>query len=117
MVHFVRLKSRLHFTSRVYYEVSGISSQEDYSGFPCPRPFRVSGKMRHCSNSLPSNLSNLFRFEPSRLGLQISCSGFLYNAINLQFLIWLGREDSNLRMTGSKPVALPLGDGPITLLT
>ena len=27
---------------------------------------------------------------------------------------WLGREDSNLRMTGSKPVALPLGDGPFS---
>ena len=38
MVLLVRLKSRLHFTSRVYYEVSGISSQKDYSGYPCPRP-------------------------------------------------------------------------------
>ena len=27
-------------------------------------------------------------------------------------LLWLGREDSNLRMPGSKPGALPLGDGP-----
>lgn len=26
---------------------------------------------------------------------------------------WLGREDSNLRMTGPKPVAFPLGDSPI----
>ena len=26
--------------------------------------------------------------------------------------IWLGREDSNLRMTESKSVALPLGDAP-----
>jgi hypothetical protein len=26
---------------------------------------------------------------------------------------WLGWKDSNLRMTGSKPVALPLGDTPI----
>src|SRR3546814_14445662 len=25
---------------------------------------------------------------------------------------WLGRMDSNHRMTGSKPVALPLGDAP-----
>ena len=25
----------------------------------------------------------------------------------------LGRKDSNLRMTGPKPVALPLGDAPI----
>ena len=26
---------------------------------------------------------------------------------------WLGRQDSNLRMTGSKPVALPLGYVPV----
>ncbi len=26
---------------------------------------------------------------------------------------WLGWQDLNLRMTGSKPVALPLGDSPI----
>src|SRR5690606_14999590 len=26
--------------------------------------------------------------------------------------IWLGRQESNLRMTGLKPVALPLGDAP-----
>ena len=26
---------------------------------------------------------------------------------------WLGRQDSNLRMLGSKPSALPLGDAPI----
>ena len=28
---------------------------------------------------------------------------------------WLGWKDSNLRMTGSKPVALPLGYTPIQL--
>ena len=28
-------------------------------------------------------------------------------------LTWLGWQDSNLRMTGPKPVALPLGEGPI----
>lgn len=28
--------------------------------------------------------------------------------------IWLGRRDSNPRMPGPKPGALPLGDGPIT---
>ena len=31
----------------------------------------------------------------------------------IQNLNWLGRQDSNLRMLGSKPSALPLGDGPI----
>ena len=28
-------------------------------------------------------------------------------------IAWLGRQDSNLRMTGPKPVALPLGDDPL----
>jgi hypothetical protein len=27
-------------------------------------------------------------------------------------LVWLGRQDSNLGMLGSKPSALPLGDAP-----
>ena len=27
---------------------------------------------------------------------------------------WLDRQDSNLRMLGPKPSALPLGDGPIS---
>lgn len=27
--------------------------------------------------------------------------------------VWLGRKDSNLRMPGPKPGALPLGDAPI----
>ena len=31
------------------------------------------------------------------------------------FHVWLGLQDSNLRMTGPKPVALPLGEGPISL--
>ena len=29
--------------------------------------------------------------------------------------IWLGYQDLNLGMTGSKPAALPLGDTPIVL--
>ncbi len=33
--------------------------------------------------------------------------------LNFLFLKkWLGRQDSNLRIPGSKPGALPLGDGP-----
>ena len=50
-------------------------------------------------------------------------NGFLPFFSNLTVLIlpnqtttalkWLGRQDSNLRMPGSKPGALPLGDGPI----
>ena len=27
---------------------------------------------------------------------------------------WLGRKDSNLRMAGPKPAALPLGDAPLS---
>ena len=30
--------------------------------------------------------------------------------------VWLGWEDSNLRMPGSKPGALPLGDTPNNLV-
>ena len=30
---------------------------------------------------------------------------------------WLDRQDSNLRMLGPKPSALPLGDGPISINT
>ena len=31
----------------------------------------------------------------------------------LSLISWLDRQDSNLRMLGPKPSALPLGDGPI----
>ncbi|GBR75858.1 hypothetical protein NO2_0490 [Candidatus Termititenax persephonae] len=31
--------------------------------------------------------------------------------------IWLGRKDSNLRVAGPKPAALPLGDAPIIQIT
>ena len=34
-------------------------------------------------------------------------------ALHVVVILWLDRQDSNLRMTGPKPVALPLGDGPI----
>ena len=34
---------------------------------------------------------------------------FLYG----NHFVWLDLQDSNLRMTGPKPVALPLGEGPI----
>ena len=36
-------------------------------------------------------------------------------AKNVLYSVWLGRQDSNLRMLGPKPSALPLGDGPIFL--
>ena len=31
----------------------------------------------------------------------------------LKRYLWLGRQDSNLRMLGPKPSALPLGDDPL----
>ena len=34
-------------------------------------------------------------------------------AKNDLYSVWLDRQDSNLRMLGPKPSALPLGDGPI----
>ena len=38
---------------------------------------------------------------------------YLFSALpNGRTLIWLGRQDSNLRMLRSKPSALPLGDAP-----
>jgi hypothetical protein len=41
-------------------------------------------------------------------------SDWLYDSPQAVALLkWLGRQDSNLRMLGSKPSALPLGDGPI----
>ena len=67
---------------------------------------------RITSGFLPSALRaslRLFKIAPGDFveplyGSHPSCS---------IFKIWLGREDSNLRMPGSKPGALPLGDGPI----
>src|SRR5690606_11862596 len=44
--------------------------------------------------------------QPVRIS---SCRLITWNAA------WLGRQDSNLRMTGSKPVALPLGYAPTPL--
>ena len=38
------------------------------------------------------------------------------NHLKRWLFYWLGWLDSNQRMTGSKPVALPLGDTPILLL-
>ena len=32
---------------------------------------------------------------------------------SLCYTAWLGRQDSNLRMLGPKPSALPLGDVPL----
>ena len=34
---------------------------------------------------------------------------------SISLCIWLDRQDSNLRMLGPKPSALPLGDGPISI--
>ena len=36
------------------------------------------------------------------------------SVVRHEYFVWLGWQDSNLRMTGSKPVALPLGYIPFT---
>ena len=36
---------------------------------------------------------------------------------DIPLIKWLGRQDSNLRMTEPKPVALPLGDYPTESIT
>jgi hypothetical protein len=60
--------------------------------------------------SFQTILSNHLRFK--------SCRGFDDNIdIINSYSKWLGRQDSNLRMLGSKPSALPLGDGPISVFT
>jgi hypothetical protein len=56
----------------------------------------------------------------NRSNLRVKDGRVLWNAIKPFDLIakssdcsdWLGREDSNLRMTVPKTVALPLGDAP-----
>ncbi len=61
----------------------------------------------------------LFKFAPGKfveplIGSHLSDS-YLLTLIYISVSFWLGREDSNLRIPGSKPGALPLGDGPILL--
>ena len=49
----------------------------------------------------------------ANLGLS-SCTAANKKLPKGHFLDWLDRQDSNLRMLGPKPSALPLGDGPIS---
>jgi hypothetical protein len=57
---------------------------------------------------LPLRGSRTLRFEPCRPHFVT-----LRRYSSTTFPVWLGRQDSNLRMPGSKPGALPLGDGPM----
>ena len=75
-----------------------------------PRP---AGSLRE-SKTAPGNF-----VEPS-----IRFSSFLYGSSSAQtlsgvrslcLLVWLGWKDSNLRVTGSKPAALPLGYTPVAV--
>ena len=50
--------------------------------------------MHNHKNSSPPEVNELFRVKDEYISL------------------WLGRRDSNPRMPGPKPGALPLGDGP-----
>src|SRR5690625_7299910 len=60
----------------------------------------------------PSARGSPAAVPPSARTFRTTAVSFKVNAI-LQ--IWLGRKDSNLRMTGSKPAALPLGYAPVDL--
>ena len=51
----------------------------------------------------------------SQLSGSIAAAQQIKNRPNGRFLIWLGRQGSNLRMLVPKTSALPLGDDPLTL--
>ena len=102
--------------------------REDYYVPPCTPPF---GPAFGCSKSLqailysgppalrPAGRTACVQIRSRRIcRTSIGSHLFFFSALYVhlhQRIIWLGREDSNLRMPGSKPGALPLGDGPISL--
>ena len=54
--------------------------------------------------------------EPSVLILSLTNTKLNKDLSGLSLVSWLDRQDSNLRMLGPKPSALPLGDGPIFII-
>jgi hypothetical protein len=52
-------------------------------------------------------------FMITELFMIVDCFMAAGSTITLE--IWQGRKDSNLRVAGSKPAALPLGDAPVVL--
>jgi hypothetical protein len=46
---------------------------------------------------------------------EASVGFFMVVGSTISLKIWQGRKDSNLRVAGSKPAALPLGDAPVVL--
>ena len=54
--------------------------------------------------------------EPTVLILPILDTELNKDPVGLSLIPWLDRQDSNLRMLGPKPSALPLGDGPMTYI-
>ena len=66
------------------------------------------------TSALPLGYVARLRFKP--LALLLALRGnvcFVCSVYSLCKQNWLGRQDSNLRMTESESVALPLGDAPI----
>ncbi len=64
-------------------------------------------------------MAGMAGFEPTHDGVKVRClTAWRHpNDVALFDLLkvgWLGWQDSNLRMTESKSVALPLGDIPTT---
>ena len=74
-------------------------------------------RRKQACRALPNLARTLQARDKSRIALRAhqpihsiknESSRILFYSMN-----WLGLQDSNLRMTGPKPVALPLGEGPI----
>ena len=96
----VRMNSHLH----IYSTWLG---REDYFGL-LPSALRASLRLfKFVPDKFVEPVYSLRRFKSSRL------SAVRMNSHLHIYSTWLGREDSNLRMSGSKPDALPLGDGPL----
>ena len=55
-------------------------------------------------------------FEPTDGGIKTRCLTTWRRPKFDAVLRWQGRLDSNQRMAGSKPAALPLGDAPNTII-
>ena len=67
------------------------------------RPFGGAGALRQRPSPPSAGLSNLFE----------SCMHGINSIASVsENIFWLGWQDSNLRVPGSKPGALPLGDTP-----
>ena len=60
-----------------------------------------------------SFLAGMGGFEPPRTDPESAVLPLDDIPAGTLVVVWLGREDSNPRMAGPKPAALPLGDSPV----